>query len=195
MTIDVLPATAERFDDLATLLAPSRPGTPACWCLSCRLDSHEHGLLRTEPQRRDRMRRLTEEPIAPGMIAYVDGEPAGWVNVGPRAAIGRLQRSRTILPVDDVPVWSVLCFVIATAHRRQGLMRELLRGATEYARDHGAPAIEGYPVDTGGARLSGTLLFVGIASAFSAEGFEQIGETGATSAGRRRLVMRKTLVG
>jgi len=194
MSVEVVPATLERFDDVATLLAPSRPGTPACWCLSCRVDSHERRLLRTEPQRRERMRQLTAEPIAPGMLAYVDGAPAGWVNFGPRQAIGRLQRSRTILPMDDVPVWSVLCFVIATAHRRHGLMRELLRGAADYAREHEAPAIEGYPVDTEGRRLSGTLLFVGVASTFAAEGFEVIGETNATSAGRTRLVMRKSLV-
>jgi GNAT superfamily N-acetyltransferase len=193
MTVEVVPATSDRFDDLAVLLAPTRPGTPACWCLSCRVDSHERNLLRTEPQRRERMRQLTAEPVAPGMLAYVDGKPAGWVNFGPRASIGRLQRSRTILPVDDVPVWSVLCFVTRPGFRRKGLMRELLRGASSYAAEHGAPAIEGYPVDTGGDRLSGTMLFVGVASAFAAEGFEVIGTTGATSAGRPRLVMRKAL--
>lgn len=193
MVVEVLPAVSARFDDVATLLAPSRPGTPACWCLSCRVDSHERGVLSTEPQRRERMLRLTQEPIAPGMLAYVDGVPAGWVNFGPRASIGRLQKSRTIPPVDDVQVWSVLCFVVRTAYRRQGLMRALLRGAADYARGHGAPAIEGYPVDTGGQRLSGTLLFVGVASVFAAEGFERVGETSATSANRRRIVMRKEL--
>lgn len=195
MTAAVVPATAERFEDLARLLAPSRPGAPACWCLSCRVDSHERGVLKTESQRRERMRGLTEEAIAPGMLAYVGGEPAGWVNFGPREAIGRLQRSRTITPIDDVPVWSVLCFVVAAGYRRRGLMRELLRGASAYSREHGAPAIEGYPVDTAGDRLSGTLLFVGVASAFAAEGFELIGTTSATSAGRPRVVMRKTFTG
>lgn len=193
MRVEVLPATSDRFDDVATLLAPSRPGMPACWCLSCRVDSHEGGLLDTEPKRRERMRRLTEERIAPGMLAYVNGEVAGWVNFGPRAAIGRLQRSRTILPVDDVPVWSVLCFVTRSGFRRKGLMRDLLRGATEYASAHGAPAVEGYPVDTAGERLSSTMLFVGVASAFAAEGFELIGTTAATSAGLPRVVMRKYL--
>ncbi|MFC4243059.1 GNAT family N-acetyltransferase [Gryllotalpicola reticulitermitis] len=195
MNIEVLPATAERFDDVARMLAPSRPGTPSCWCLSCRLDSHEAHLLSAEPQRRERMQRLTQEPIAPGMLAYVDGEVAGWVNFGPRESIGRLQRSRTILAVDDVPVWSVLCFVVRPGFRRKGLTRELLRGASTYACEHGAPAIEGYPVDPAGDRLSGTMLFVGIASTFAAEGFELVGTTGATSAGRPRLVMRKTFGG
>jgi GNAT superfamily N-acetyltransferase len=139
------------------------------------------------------MRALTERPIAPGMLAYVDGAPAGWVNVGPRSEIGRLQRSRTITPVDDVPVWSVLCFVVRAGFRRRGLTRQLLRGAAQYAALHGAPAIEGYPVDPAGRRLSGTLLFVGIASTFEAEGFERIGSTLATSAGLPRIVMRKPL--
>ncbi|WP_022881739.1 GNAT family N-acetyltransferase [Gryllotalpicola ginsengisoli] len=192
MTVEVVPATAERFEDLATIIGPSTPGGDACWCLSCRLTSSENSRL-VGPQREEKVRELTRQPVVPGLLAYVDGEVAGWVNTGPRAAIGRLQRSRTILPVDDVPVWCVLCFVVRKGFTGRGLTRELLRGATEFARAHSAPAIEGYPIDPAGGWVSSAFLYVGTASTFAAEGFEVIGSTLATSGRLPRLVMRKRL--
>ena len=40
------PATVDRFDDVARLLAPRRPEAPACWCLSYRGTSSEFNRLR-----------------------------------------------------------------------------------------------------------------------------------------------------
>jgi GNAT superfamily N-acetyltransferase len=64
----------------------------------------------------------------------------------------RLSRSRTIPAVDDLPVWSVTCFVVRLGYRRRGVARALLAGAVSYAREHSAPALEGYPIDPAGAR-------------------------------------------
>jgi hypothetical protein len=44
------------------------------------------------------------------MLAYVDGEVAGWCGFGVRPRLPRLERSRTIPKVDDKPVWAILCF-------------------------------------------------------------------------------------
>jgi ribosomal protein S18 acetylase RimI-like enzyme len=73
------------------------------------------------PERPARLRRFAEEGTPPGVIAYVDGEPAGWCSASPRSSHHRLQRSRTIPAVDDVPVWSIICIVIRPSFRRQGL--------------------------------------------------------------------------
>jgi len=83
----------------------------------------------------------------PGVVIYRDGEPVGWCNIGPRTEITRLARSRLIRPVDDVPVWSIVCVVVRPGHRRQGVTAPLLEGAVAYAASHGAPAVEAYPVD------------------------------------------------
>jgi len=193
VTIEVLPATGDRFDDVVTLLGPKREGAPACWCLAYHLTSSENNALHgaARPQR---LRELCGRDVAPGMIAYDGGEPVGWCAVGPRQEMGRLRRSRTIPAVDDLPVWSVVCFVVRVGHRGQGIAGRLLDEAVRYAAAAGAPAVEGYPVDPAGSRISGSLAYVGTTGLFERSGFHRIVETSARSAGLTRWLMRRTLV-
>lgn len=193
MTVEVHPATAERFDDVASLLAPTTPGAGACWCLSARLASSELTALGTEG-RPERMRQLCGEDPPPGLLAYLDGAAVGWCAVGPRAHMGRLTRSRTIQQLDDLPVWSVICFVVKAGYRRRGVATRLLEEAVGFAASYGAPAIEGYPVDAEGTRVNTTLAFVGTTAMFEKVGFERIAETKATSAGRTRWIMRRMIL-
>jgi GNAT superfamily N-acetyltransferase len=190
--VRIHPATTERWDDLRVLLAPRAEGGDACWCLAWRLPSGEFGRM-LGPDREDRLHELVGGDVPPGLIAYVDGVPAGWCNVGPRSAMARLVRSTTIHPVDDLPVWSVVCFVVRTGYRRRGLAEELLDGAVAFAAAHGAPALEGYPVETGGARISTSLAYVGTTGMFERAGFARVAGTDATSGRRPRFVMRHGL--
>ncbi|MFJ6280327.1 Acetyltransferase (GNAT) family protein [Arthrobacter subterraneus] len=192
MTVEVHPATADRFDDVASLLAPKTPGASACWCLSPRLASAELHALGSAG-RPARMRELCGEDPPPGLLAYLDGAPVGWCAVGPRAGMGRLTRSRTIQQVDNLPVWSVICFVVKAGYRRRGIAARLLEEAVGFAAGYGAPAIEGYPIDAEGTRVNTTLAFVGTTSLFEKAGFERVAETRATSAGRIRWIMRRDL--
>ncbi len=105
----------------------------------------------------------------------------------------RLQRSRTIPKLDELPVWSIVCFVVRTGFRRRGVARALLDGAISYARTCGAVALEGYPVDTAGARISGSFAYVGTTSMFEAAGFTRVQETAGRSAGLPRWLMRLPL--
>ena len=131
--------------------------------------------------------------FSPGVVAYLDGEPVGWCGLGPRASMPRLMRSRTIPLVDDVPVWSIGCFVVRTGFRRRGVARALLTGAVDYARSMGAPAVEAYPVDPEGARISTSFGFVGFTTTFEAAGFRRVLLTDAHSAGLPRWLMRLDL--
>jgi GNAT superfamily N-acetyltransferase len=190
MTWEVLPATAERFDDLTAVLNRSRRANH-CWCLSPRLalgDIEQLG----GGSREEAMRRLCERPIPPGVLAYRDGEPVGWCNVGPRADMSRLTRSRTVPTIDDVPVWSVVCLVVRTGHRRQGVTRVLLDGVVEHARSHGAPALEAYPVEPQ-ARMDTAMAFVGTVAMFERAGFTKVVQTNAHSGGLVRWLMRRDL--
>ena len=136
------------------------------------------------------MRALTaREPQ--GVVTYRDGEPVGWCSIGPREHIPRLVRSMLIRPVDDLPVWSIICVVVRGGHRRQGVTRHLLEGAVAYAGKRGAPAVEAYPVDPPG-RMDTTMAFVGTRAMFEAVGFEVVGETDAVASRLPRLVMRRT---
>lgn len=190
--IEVHPATVDRFDDVIAVLAPANPDVPTCWCLSYRVPNAEYRILRGT-DRPARLRRYAEEGTPPGVVAYVDGEPAGWCSVSPRSSHHRLMHSRTIPTIDDVPVWSVICFVIRAPFRRQGVSHELLRGAIDYARSRGAPMLEAYPVDPGSERISSSLAYVGTTSVFESAGFTRITETRSTSGRLPRWLMRLDL--
>lgn len=136
--------------------------------------------------------QLAETP-APGLLAYLGGEAAGWVGFAPRERSGRLVRSRTIPKIDDLPVWAIYCFTVRVGYRRQGIAGALLDGVITYAREQGAPGLEAYPVDTAGRRIHGTAAYVGTAEMFERAGFRRILETDARSDHLPRWLMRLDL--
>jgi GNAT superfamily N-acetyltransferase len=186
VAFEVVPASPHRFEDvLAVLNLP-------CACQYWRMTSGEYSRSTHEEKLAALRAQLAETP-APGLLAYADGEPAGWVGFGPRPRLGRLVRSRTIPAVDDLPVWSVYCFTVRVGYRRQGIARELLDGVIGYAREQGAPALEAYPIDPAGRRVHGTAVYVGTASMFEDAGFHRVLETDARSARLPRWLMRLEL--
>jgi GNAT superfamily N-acetyltransferase len=182
------PVTPDRFEDFADVINRTRR-VNHCWCLSHRLQIAEIEQL-GDGDREQAMRRLCERDHPPGVVTYRDGEPVGWCNIGPRTEITRLARSRLIRPVDELPVWSIVCVIVRPGHRRQGVTAPLIEGAVAYAASHGAPAVEAYPVDPSG-RMDVTMAFVGTKSMFEQAGFRVIGTTGAVASGMPRLVMRR----
>jgi GNAT superfamily N-acetyltransferase len=192
MTWQTHPVTPDRFDDFADVINPNRRPNH-CWCLSHRLrakDIEELG----KGSREQAMRTLCEDEHPPGVLTYLDDLPVGWCNIGARSSIPRLAHSRLIRPVDDVPVWSIICVVVRAGHRRKGVSTQLLEGAVGYAADSGAPAVEAYPVDPPG-RMDTTMAFVGTRSMFERVGFRVIGSTDAKASSLPRLVMRLDLTG
>ena len=185
--IVVAPASVDRFDDVVAVLGCD-DGTPCC-CQYWRMTSGEYSRSSLETRREALRSQLAESPPA-GMLAYADSEPVGWCGFGPRARVGRLVRSRTIPVVDDAPVWSVYCFTVRVGFRRRGVAKALLDGLIAFAPDGGAPALEAYPVDTGGSRIQGTAAYVGTVGMFERAGFQRILETAARSDHRPRLLMR-----
>lgn len=184
------PATSDRFDDIVAVLGCG-PNSPCC-CQYWRMSSGDYGRSSLDA-RRGALRAQTHEAPPPGMLAYVDGVPAAWCGFGVRQRMERLVRSRTIAAVDDLPVWAVVCFTVRTGFRRRGLAGALLDGLVGYAREHGAPALEAYPVDTGGARIHGTAAYVGTTGMFEDVGFRRVLETDAQSARLPRWLMRLDL--
>jgi GNAT superfamily N-acetyltransferase len=190
MTIEVLPAV--RFEDVATLLAPKNPDSPVCWCLTYRLSSRQNRELGAR-QRPQFVRGLCERALAPGVLAYLEGEVVGWAGVAPRSELYAFSGSGKIPHVDDLPVWSVWCLKVRPGFRKRGVTAALLRGAVDFARDHGAPAIEGYPVDNGDRRVNATTAFVGTRSMFERAGFSKAADTDSVRDGMPRIVMRLAL--
>ena len=189
-TWETHPVTPDRFEDFADVINPNRRAAH-CWCLSHRLQAKEIEEL-GGGSREQAMRELCEREHPPGVVTYLDGTPVGWCNVGPRSEITRLSRSRLIRPVDDLPVWSIVCVVVRSGHRKQGVTGHLIEGAVAYAAANGAPAVEAHPVDPKG-RMDLTMAFVGTKAMFDKAGFEVVGTTDAVASRLPRLVMRRTL--
>ena len=108
-----------------------------------------------------------------GVIAYAGRTPVGWLSFGPRAAYQKLRRSVVMKPVDEQPVWSIICFVVPAEHRGKGVARALLDGALAFARKHKVKLLEAYPVDKP-ERSKDDFMWFGAKSMFDAAGFEEV---------------------
>lgn len=186
--IEVVPATAERWPDLETLFGKNG-ACAGCWCMWWRLSRSEFKRLQGEGNKA-MLREMTLGNQVPGVLAYANGHPVGWCSIGPRKGYAALASSRNLTPVDDQPVWSIVCFFMARPFRRRGLLPELVRGAVRYAQEQGAHIVEAYPINTEAVRLSGKKLtglsgYMGIASTFGALGFVEVGRASET-----QLIMR-----
>jgi GNAT superfamily N-acetyltransferase len=190
VTIDVRPA--HTFEDMATMLGPKNPQSSVCWCLSWRLSSKENRELKG-PDRADAVRALCARDLAPGVLAYIDGEVVGWAGIAPRTELYPIEHSRKIPHVDDLPVWSLWCLRVRPGFRKQGVTSALIAGGVDYARASGAPAVESYPVNNKGERVDQTMAFVGTRVMFERAGFSKVADTDSVSGGIPRIVMRLDL--
>lgn len=189
MAIEVRPAKV--FADVKTMVGPKRADANVCWCLSYRLSSKENRTL-IGPKRGALVQKLCRRKVSPGVLAYNGDEVVGWAAVAPRSETA-FATSRTIPLLDDLEVWSVWCIRVRPGHRGEGISHALLAGAVDFARQHDAPIVEGYPVDNRGEKVDLTMAYVGTRALFEAAGFEKIADTSSTLDGFPRVLMRLEL--
>ncbi|SDL12757.1 GNAT family N-acetyltransferase [Microbacterium azadirachtae] len=178
-TITMKAATPTEWDDVQRALTGGGDGA-SCQCVWPLLRNKDWNAT-TKEQRVEILRDEITNGPPPGIVAYVDGEAAGWIRIGPRPAQARLAYTRAIAaatqePFEDGSVWAVTCFSVRRDHRGKGLNAALLATAVEYARDAGARLVEGYPVDTAAVKVSSNDLFHGALSTFVGAGFSVVGE-------------------
>ncbi|NYD67146.1 GNAT family N-acetyltransferase [Agromyces atrinae] len=189
MAIDIRPATV--FAHVATMVGPKRPDANVCWCLSYRIPSADNREL-VGPARGDRVRALCRQTVPPGVLAYDGDEVVGWAAVHPRSDTS-FARNRKIPVIDDLDVWSLWCVRVRPGHRGSGISHRLVEGAVAFARDHGAPAVEAYPVDNRGAKVDLTMAYVGTRNLFEKAGFTHAADTDSVLNGFPRVLMRLAL--
>lgn len=191
-TLTIRVANEASWDDLQKVLSSTAPAS--CQCQRYKMQPKEC-LVRTSVEERADRFRIQTDPDAPdaeattGLVAYLDDEPVGWCAVEPRTAYiglvrgGRVAWTGRSEDRTDDSVWAVTCFVTRAGFRRRGISRALARAAVEFARDHGARAVEGYPMTTRNAVLDE--LHVGTEGTFAAAGFTEVSRPSL-----RRVVMR-----
>src|SRR2546423_4084834 len=131
------PVTKERWPDLVELF--DRPIVRTCFCMFYRKTGAGTG---PGSENRQAMKALVDRGTVPGLIGYEDGVPVAWVSLGPREDYPKLRRSRVMKPVDDRPVWSIVCFFVERGARGRGLSARMLQAAVGYARSRGARLLE-----------------------------------------------------
>jgi GNAT superfamily N-acetyltransferase len=190
-SIEILPLTPGRWPDVTAHF--DEGGDPkTCSCMFWRVRSKEWSFANAT-EAREGLHALVEadRDPAPGLVAYADGRPVGWVSVAPRVDYARLTNSRVRPKIDDTPVWSIVCFVVSRAARGKGLTTRLLDAAMDYAIERGAPALEAYPVDVGDSRIPAAVGYTGLLSTFLAAGFEVVHEIDSPQATVRRVIVRR----
>ena len=194
MKLSFHPLTPARWPDLEALfMAKGCAIARGCWCMYYRESGKQ-----TVPSgqtlqgvRKQRLQALAGAEPPAGIIAYKGTTPVGWLSFGPRSGYAKLERSPVMKPVDDQPVWSVVCFVVPPEFRHQGVATALLKAAVAEARARGARLLEAYPVDkaTRGAddwdSPEGTVFNSGYTDhGFLVRGEHQLGRGGSKAAAR-----------
>jgi GNAT superfamily N-acetyltransferase len=169
--------------------------TGRCYCQHFKTrDRHWSSLSDADRRRRLREQTRCDHPEAgttTGLVAYLDGEPVGWVAVEPRTAYPRLPYVRTVWSgrdedKSDDTVWAVTCFVTRKSYRKRGITYGLAAATIDFARRHGARALEAYPMITQpGKEITWGELYVGSRQVFADAGFTEVNRPSP-----RRVVMR-----
>jgi GNAT superfamily N-acetyltransferase len=191
--ISIVPANQASWEDLQTVFGARGPAH-RCQCQRYKLKPRESFSKFPVEERAHRLRMQTEcghpdSETTSGLVAYLDGEPAGWCAVEPRPAFHGLVRNNRV-PWEgrtedktDESVWAVTCVFARAGFRKRGVGDALARAAVTFARDRGARAIEAYPMTTKDALLEE--LHVGTEGMFTSAGFTVVSRPTL-----RRVVMR-----
>jgi GNAT superfamily N-acetyltransferase len=186
--MEIQPLAPQRCGDAASLFDSSAT-TRGCWCMWFRLPARE-AQAGWGAVNRGRFENLASEDSPPGgLLAYQDGRPVGWCAMGPRSRYPRAARSPLMAhrdPAEDGDVWLVSCFFVRIGSRRAGTTEHLLTAVVEQARQHGAKAVEGFPL--AGAPPHKSDRYLGTEPLFTACGFTAIARPSP-----RRVIMRREI--
>jgi GNAT superfamily N-acetyltransferase len=173
------PLTPTRWPDLEALFGRSG-ACSGCWCMWWRMTGAEFSRRAGEGARRA-FQRLTADGRRPGILAYHDGRPVGWVSVALREEfLTRLSAWTPFRTVDpgltapDRRVWSVVCFFIQRRYRGRGIAHALLHEAVRYARSRGARIVEAYPVDPAEREVTYLSAYPGTVPMYREAGFREV---------------------
>lgn len=181
--LEFSPLTEDRWAHFEVLFG-EKGACGGCWCMWWRLKRSEFEKQKGQ-KNKDSMRQIVESGDIPGILSYYDNQAIAWCSVSPREKYPSLNRSRVLKPVDEKPVWSIVCFFIAKPYRKMGLTVSLLKYVVEYCRKQGAKIVEGYPIDPKKPSMPDVFAWTGFVSAFRKAGFKEAARRSET-----RPVMR-----
>ena len=148
----------------------------------------EYDEKRKDGRTKKEMKKMVKDKIEPGIIAYDDDKPVGWIAIQPREKYSRLSNSKILQPIDDKPVWSIVCFFVHKDYRKMGISVELIKNACSFAASKGGTIVEAYPTETKTKNSAPVFIYTGTFAAFKKAGFKEVARRSET-----RPIMRKKL--
>ncbi len=132
----------------------------------------------TGDMNRTAMRARIETGEMEGYLAYVRGDVVGWMNAQPytklRHACPRMRIPAPDLPVPPHDAAAIVCFVVAPAHRRQGVSRALLAGGLANLAERGLALVDAFPWNVDADSTKATDFYHGSRRMFEAAGFAPV---------------------
>jgi GNAT superfamily N-acetyltransferase len=176
--VPVFAANPERWDDLVRLFG-AKGACAGCWCMFPRLARPAWEKGKGDGNKRA-LKRLVATGPPPGLLAYLDEIPVGWISLGPRETFPTLARSRVAKAPDERPAWHVVCLFVAKEHRRKGISKALIDAAAKWATKRGARLLDACPVEPHKGPMPDAFVWHGVASSFRACGFVEIARRSPT---------------
>jgi GNAT superfamily N-acetyltransferase len=176
--IEFKPLTQETWPDFEMLFG-EKGACGGCWCMWWRLKRSQFEKQKGG-KNKEAMQQIVQSGEIPGIIAYLKQKPIAWCSAAPREKFPTLARSRILKPVDNKPVWSIVCFFIDRPYRKIGLSVRLLEYVKEYCRRQGAKTLEGYPVQPKKDTMPDVFAWTGLVSAFQKTGFKEVARRSET---------------
>jgi GNAT superfamily N-acetyltransferase len=163
------PVTKENWKDFENLFG-DKGACAGCWCMYWRL---KQSVLDAQKGNGNKlaMKKIIFSDTIPGIMAYHKNAPVGWCSVAPREEFSRLDNSRILKPVDEKPVWSVVCFFIHKNYRKMGLSTALLNATKKFVKSSGGKILEGYPTEPKKDKMPDAFAWTGLSAAFQSAGF------------------------
>jgi GNAT superfamily N-acetyltransferase len=146
--VEVQPLTADRLPDFLRFFDyeafPDNPAWASCYCQFFYIADRDAWAQQGAADNRAGACDRIPAGQMTGYLAYVDREPAGWCNAGPRTLYPRVDAEAG---TDEAAsqIGSIVCFVIAPPYRRHGLAKQLLDAALDGFRTQGLAIAEAYP--------------------------------------------------
>jgi GNAT superfamily N-acetyltransferase len=187
MKLSFHPLTLERWKDFENLFG-EKGACAGCWCTFWFMGKKEYDEKRKDGRTKNEMKKMVKDKIEPGIIAYDSDKPVGWIAIQPREKYSRLSNSKILQPIDDNPVWSIVCFFVHKDYRKRGVSVELIKNACDFAASKGGTIVEAYPTETKTKNSVPVFIYTGTSAAFKKAGFKEVARRSET-----RPIMRKKL--
>ena len=191
LKLEFHPLTLKRWKDFENLFG-EKGACAGCWCMYWFMNKKEYDEKRSDGRTKKEMKKIVKDNVEPGIIVYADDKPAGWIAIQPREKYTKLSNSKILQPIDDKPVWSIVCFFVHKDYRKMGISIELIKNACNFAASKGGMIVEAYPTDTKTKNSVPVFIYTGTLSAFKKAGFTEVARRSETRPIMRFDVKQRT---